>query len=472
MTGRKRERDELNRLCDSRESEFVALYGRRRVGKTYLVRETFEGRFSFCHTGKSGAGLRGQLAHFRKSLEEWGGVGVAAPKNWDEAFDGLKRVVMASKMAKKVLFLDELPWMDTPKSGCLSALESFWNEWASARKDVLLIVCGSAASWMVRNLFRNRGGLHNRVTARICLMPFTLGECERYAEDQGLALSRGDVAEGYMVFGGIPYYWHCLKPGLSLSQNVDALFFSENAPLRGEFSEIYKSLFGKSEAYEKVVAALAGRQSGMTRSDIVGVVGHGIEGNLTSVLDNLECSGFTRRYRAMGKRKRDAFYQLTDNFTLFHFRFLGGRTDDPSFWQVTAQTPARAAWRGVAFERLCLLHLRQINAALGVSGINVEAYAWRHFPDDMYPEGAQIDLLLDRSDNVVNVCEAKFSSDLYAIDAGTERELMRKLAVFAGSAGTRKAVHLTLITSFGLLRNAHSGRVQSVVTLDDLFRDA
>ena len=314
-------------------------------------------------------------------------------------------------------------------------------------------------------------GLHNRVTARIRLMPFTLGECEKYAEDQGLAMSRGDVAEGYMVFGGIPYYWHCLKPGLSLSQNVDAMFFAENAPLRGEFAEIYKSLFGRAEAYEKVVAALAGRQSGMTRSDIVAAVGRGIAGNLTTVLDNLECSGFTRRFRAMGKRKRDAFYQLTDNFSLFHFRFLGGRTDDPAFWQSTAQTPERSAWKGVAFERLCLQHLRQIRAALGVSGVNVEAYAWRHTPDDTFPEGAQIDLLLDRSDNVVNVCEAKYSSDIYAIDAKTEKSLMRKLAVFVGTAGTRKAVHLTMLTAFGLMRNAHSGRVQSVVTLDDLFRD-
>ncbi len=470
MIGRKREREELNRLYDSRESEFVALYGRRRVGKTYLVRETFGGRFSFCHTGKPKGGAREQLAHFGKSLAEWGAKGTASPKSWDEAFDGLKRVVNASKMPKKVLFIDEMPWMDTPRSGCLSALESFWNEWASARKDILLIVCGSAASWMVRNLFKNRRGLHNRVTARIGLMPFTLGECEQYAEEQGLVMSRGDIAECYMILGGIPYYWHCLRPGLSLSQNVDSMFFVENAPLRDEFSEIYKSLFGNAEAYEKVVAALAGKQSGMTRADIIEAAGSGIAGNLSTVLDNLECSGFTRRFRALGKRKRDAFYQLTDSFTLFHFRFLGGRTADPSFWQSTAQTHARATWKGLAFERLCLQHLRQIREALGVSGVNVEAYAWRHTPDDTFPYGAQIDLLLDRSDNVVNVCEAKYCSETYAIDAKTESSLMRKLAVFSQTTGTRKAVHLTMLTTFGLVRNAHSGRVQSVVTLDDLFR--
>jgi hypothetical protein len=472
MIGRLEEQKELNRLFDSPESEFVALYGRRRVGKTYLVREVFDGRFAFCHTGKSDTGLRGQLAHFRKSLEEWGGVGMATPKNWEEAFDGLKKVVAASREMKKVVFIDEMPWMDTPRSHCLSALESFWNEWASARKDVLLIVCGSAASWMVKNLFRNRGGLHNRVTARIALMPFTLSECEKYAAERGLAMSRDDIAECFMVFGGIPYYWRNLRPGASLAQNIDALLFRPNAPMKGEFGELYKSLFGKSAAHEKVVAALAGKKSGMTRSEISDAVGDGVKGMLTDVLENLECSGFVSRSRMLGKRKRDAVFRLIDNFTLFHFRFLADPPTSPRFWETTVLSPARSAWRGLAFERLCLQHVPQMLAALGVSGVHVEAYAWRHVPDDECPIGAQIDLVLDRADGVVNACEMKYSRDAYMIDAKTEKELSEKLAVFSGVTKTRKAVHLTIVSAHGLLRNSHSGRVQSTIDLDDLFKEA
>ncbi len=472
MIGRLEEQNELNRLFDSPESEFVAIYGRRRVGKTYLVREVFDGRFAFCHTGKSGTGLRGQLAHFRKSLEDWGGRGVASPKNWEEAFDGLKKVVAASTETRKVVFIDEMPWMDTPRSHCLSALESFWNEWASARKDVMLIVCGSAASWMVKNLFRNRGGLHNRVTARMALMPFTLSECEKYAAERGLAMSRDDIAECYMVFGGIPYYWRNLRPGVSLAQNIDALLFRPNAPMKGEFGELYKSLFGKSAAHEKVVAVLAGKKSGMTRSEIAAAVGDGLKGMLSGVLENLECSGFVSRCRMLGKRKRDAVYRLIDGFTLFHFRFLADPPTSPRFWETTVLSPARSAWRGLAFERLCLQHVPQMLTALGIPGIHVEAYAWRHLPDGECPIGAQIDLILDRADGVINVCEMKYSRDAYMIDAKTEKELSEKLAVFSGVTKTRKAVHLTIVSAHGLIRNAHSGRVQSTIVLDDLFRES
>ena len=470
MVGRLDEQRELNRLFDSRESEFVALYGRRRVGKTYLVREVFEGRFAFCHTGKSGVGLRGQLAHFRKSLEEWGGVCATAPKSWDEAFDRLKKVVAASREPKKVVFIDEMPWMDTPRSHCLSALESFWNEWASARKDVLLIVCGSAASWMVKNLFRNRGGLHNRVTARIALMPFTLSECEKYAAERGLAMSRDDIAECFMVFGGIPYYWRNLRPGASLAQNIDAMLFRQNAPRRGEFGELYKSLFGNSAAHEKVVAALAGKKSGMTRSEISEAVGDGMKGMLTDVLENLECSGFVGHSRMLGRRKRDTVFRLLDNFTLFHFRFLVNPPTSPRFWETTVLSPTRAAWRGLAFEGLCLQHVPQILNALGVSGVHAEAYAWRHIPDAECPIGAQIDLVIDRADGVVNVCEMKYTRDAYMIDSKAEKELAEKLSVFSAVAKTRKAVHLTMVSAHGLLKNIHSSRVQSMVTLDDLFK--
>ena len=471
MIGRCEEIAQLNRLYDSRESEFVAVYGRRRVGKTYLVREMFDGRFTFAHTGKSEGSLRVQLHHFHQSLTAFSAARLAKPKSWDDAFGALKKVIAASPESRKVVFIDELPWMDTPRSGFLSALDSFWNEWASVRKDILLIVCGSAASWMVKNLFRNRGGLHNRVTARIWLMPFTLSECERYASERGLEMSRRELAECYMIFGGIPYYWRCLQQGMSLAQNIDRTVFAASAPLRNEFGELYKSLFRSSHLYERVVSVLARKKIGMTRSEIIATAGDGIAGTLSEVLESLECSGFVRRYRSPGKKARDSVYQLIDEFTFFHFRFLDGATTDEHFWQTMAQTPVRSAWRGLAFERLCLLHVRQIKAALGISGIHVESYAWRQDPDESVPEGAQIDLLLERSDGVTNVCEMKFCADRYVMDARAESEISRKLTVFQAVTKTRQTLHLTLVTSFGLMRNKHSGRVQSEVTLDDLFKE-
>jgi hypothetical protein len=470
MIGRIREINELNRLHESGESEFVAIYGRRRVGKTYLVRETFADRFAFYHMGLPKGTKREQLAHFRESLASAGFAGVS-PRDWFAAFRALREVVAASPFRRKIVFLDELPWMDTAKSGFLMALEAFWNEWASARKDILLIVCGSAASWMVKNLFRNRGGMHNRVTSRICLQPFTLAECEAFARDRGLDMSRHDIAECYMALGGIPYYWRYLARGRSLAQNIDRLCFAADAPLKGEFRELYSSLFHDAWTYGRIVAALATKKCGMTRLELLDALGVPATGRLSEALETLEASGFVRSYRSYGATKKNTIYQLLDPFTLFHFRFLDPPSTDECFWSSTSASHAQTVWKGLAFERLCLLHLRQIRKALGVGAIHVEAYGWTFRGNDTYPDGVQIDLVLDRADNVVNVCELKYSRDAFVIDKAYEAALGRKIATFAGVNRLRKAVHLTMVTASGLVHNAHSGRVQSVVTLDDLFAD-
>ena len=468
MIGRTKEIEELNRLYESDESEFVAVYGRRRVGKTYLVRETFSDRFAFHHTGLPNATKHQQLVHFKESLVA-AGARVKTPRNWFEAFHVLREVVARSAFRRKVVFIDELPWMDTAKSDFLMALETFWNEWASARKDIVLIVCGSAAAWMVKNLFRNRGGLHNRVTARICLQPFTLGECEMFATDRGLGMSRADIAECYMALGGIPYYWRYLARGMSLAQNLDRLCFAVDAPLKGEFDELYSSLFRDAISYKKVVAALAKKKVGMTRLELIEALDISTTGRLSEILKTLEASGFIRSYRSYGAKKKNAIYQLTDPFTLFHFRFLETPSTDEHFWSSTLSSPAQAAWRGLAFERLCLLHLSQVRRALGVGSIHVEAYGWSFKGDETYPDGVQIDLVLERADNVINICEMKYSANVYAIDKAYDSALGRKIATFAGVTGTRKAIHLTLVTANGLLRNQYSGRVQSEVVLADLF---
>ena len=468
MIGRTKEIEELIRLYESDESEFVAVYGRRRVGKTYLVRETFSDRFAFHHTGLPNATKHQQLVHFKESLAA-AGARVKTPRNWFEAFHALREVVARSAFRRKVVFIDELPWMDTAKSDFLMALETFWNEWASARKDIVLIVCGSAAAWMVKNLFRNRGGLHNRVTARICLQPFTLGECEMFAAERGLGMSRADIAECYMALGGIPYYWRYLARGMSLAQNLDRLCFAVDAPLKGEFDELYSSLFRDAISYKKVVAALAKKKIGMTRLELIEALDISTTGRLSESLKTLEASGFIRSYRSYGAKKKNAIYQLTDPFTLFHFRFLETPSTDEHFWSSTLSSPAQAAWRGLAFERLCLLHLPQVRRALGVGSIHVEAYGWSFKGDETYPDGVQIDLVLERADNVINICEMKYSATVYAIDKAYDSALGRKIATFAGVTGTRKAIHLTLVTANGLLHNQYSSRVQSEVVLADLF---
>ena len=471
MIGRIEETQLLTRLFNSEESEFVAVYGRRRVGKTYLIRETFESRFSFIHTGLPCVSTRKQLSHFFKSLKDCGYAGKKLPKDWFEAFEMLKATVSSRMEKRKVVFIDELPWMDSARSDFLIALEAFWNEWASPRKDILFIVCGSASSWIVNKLFKDKGGLHNRITARILLKPFTLHECELYLQSRGIDMTRNDIAECYMAIGGIPYYWRHLTRGCSLAQNFDSMFFSDSAPLKGEFAELYASLFKNAPLYMKIVNALATKKVGMTRLEMTQAAGIADTGIVSDALETLEESGFIRRYRFFGKKKRESIYQLIDNFTLFHFQFLDNVTMDQHFWTNTISSARQAAWRGLAFERLCLQHAEQMRKALGIAGVHTEIYAWRHAADAVYPKGAQIDLILDRADNVINICEMKYAKGRYLLDKETLDDLNEKAEVFRAVSKTGKAIHLTMVTSNGLVANAYANQIPSEITLADLFSE-
>ncbi|MBQ5737629.1 MAG: ATP-binding protein [Alistipes sp.] len=469
IIGRKEEQQILHSAVQSENSEFVAVYGRRRVGKTYLIRETFGYKFTFQHTGLAKGNTKEQLFSFAISLRDAGYDDCPIPKSWLEAFSLLSTYLKNSTDEKKIVFLDELPWMDTPRSNFISAFEHFWNGWASARKDIVLIICGSATSWIINKVINDHGGLHNRVTKQIALQPFTLKECEMFAESKGLEMSRYQLAECYMVFGGIPYYWSLLEKGLSLSQNIDKIIFAKNGKLSNEFNQLYASLFKSPEQYIDIVTALGKKKVGMTREEIIVAINKYSNGALSKVLDELEYCGFIRKYNGFDKKSKQAIYQLIDSYTLFYFKFIQqNENNDEHFWSASIDSAMHRAWSGLAFERLCMAHTQQIKAALGIAGVLSNVYSWRKEADEM-SDGAQIDLLIDRKDQVINLCEMKYSLSEYAIDAEYEQKLRNKKSVFIDTTNTRKAVHLTMVTTFGIKANAHSGIVQNEITLEDLF---
>ena len=473
MVGRVRERQELEASLSAGEAQLIAVCGRRRVGKTYLVRESFHGKFFFEHAGIMHGTMVEQLSEFSDSLRRAGLEDVRALSGWRDAFNELERLIVAKRRTgKKVLFIDEMPWMDTPKSGFLKAFEVFWNGWCSGRNDVVFVICGSATSWIVKKVFQNKGGLYNRTTGRIFLEPFTLAECRELVESKGILLGDDELAEAYMIFGGVPYYWTLLSKGRSLAQNIDQLCFAAGGKLRHEFDELYASLFENGGAHLRLVRELAECKSGMTQKDLLAAAGVSSGGNGKRYLEELEQSGFVRKFTSYGKRKRNSQYQLIDCFTLFHLKFLEGESNpDECYWQHSVNSPKVNAWRGLAFERVCFWHVRQIKKALGVSGVMTQVYCWRHVADDVYPVGAQIDMLIERADRVINVCEMKFTARPFSIDKSYLERLKIKLGAFEQVTKTRSAIHLTLVTAAGLLHNKHSGIVQSEVTLDDLFKE-
>ena len=471
MIGRRAELKALRTAYESEYSEFVTIYGRRRIGKTFLVNEAFGYSFAFHCAGLKGEGMARQLDNFRFSLRRYGHEGCPRLKSWLEAFYELERFLERKDAGRKVVFIDEMPWMDTRKSGFLAALEGFWNGWATSRKDILLIACGSATSWIVRKINRNRGGLHNRVGVRLKLSPFTLSECEEYANERRLGYDRLNLAECYMALGGVAYYWNQLEKGKSPGQNFDNLFFGPGDGLRLEFDELYSSLFRSPEPYMRIVTALGKRRSGLTRDEILAEIGaKSGGGKFSEMLADLEECGFIRSFCPFGG-KNGVIYQLVDNFSLFFLQFVKGtKSRDGDYWTASVTSEVKNAWRGQAYERLCLSHIPQIKAALGISGVHTDVYSMRA-DGDATSRGAQIDLLIDRRDGIVNLCEMKFSREEYAITKEEHGKLQNRIAAFERIAGKNKSVHLTMVTTCGLAHNTYWNDVQSEVVLDDLFRE-
>ncbi|WP_026506939.1 AAA family ATPase [Butyrivibrio sp. MC2013] len=474
MIGRKKEIAELNRLYDSKKAELLAIYGRRRVGKTYLVDETFEGRITFRHAGLSptetakGA-LRLQLRNFYNSLLDQGMPESKAPDNWLDAFFILEQFLKSKDTGERQLvFLDELPWLDTPRSGFITAFEAFWNNWACHRKNLMVIVCGSANSWILDKLINNHGGLYNRVTYEIKLSPFSLSECEEYYSEQGVSFSRYDIAQSYMILGGVPFYLGYMQRNKSLAQNIDDLFFSKGAKLSDEYDRLFASAFSNPEAMKEIVAVLSGRNMGYCREELVARLRHSDGGTLSKHLKALIASDFIISYYPFGEGKRKEYFRLTDSFCLFYLHFKSKINSKPElYWEKNVSGHEISSWRGFAFERLCFNHIPQIKKALGISGVITSESAWSKKADD--EDGVQIDLLILRNDNVVNMCEIKYYSDDYTVDKDYYRTMLRRTEILSGMVPKKCAVYGTLITTFGLKHNEYSGVFNNLVTLDDLF---
>lgn len=468
IIGRKSEIQELTESYESRMAEFVIVYGRRRVGKTFLVRHVFENNFDFYVTGLFNKSKERQLENFSNALSEYSGEDCGTPKDWYDAFRKLKQYLKnINRPGRKIVFFDEMPWMDTQKSDFVSALENFWNGWGSGEKDLMLIVCGSATSWITKKLFGDVGGLYNRDTRRICLQPFTLKETEEYLIANNIMFNRYEIAECYMILGGIPFYLSKIRKGFSLAQNIDMLLFRKNCALKDEFKHLYDALFRKSELYVKVVEALSEKKEGLARSEISNITGIPNSGYLTKILSNLIDCNFVAPINLYGKKSRETVYQLSDFFTLFYFRFIKDNFGkDENFWTNRIDSPSHRAWCGFAFEQICMAHINGIKDRLGISGVATVCSAWREKSEN---GGAQIDLIIDRRDQVTDICEMKFSLGEYSITKEYAESLMNKINVFRDTVKTRNAIHLVMVTSFGLKKNSHSGVVQNEVTLDDLF---
>ncbi len=472
MIGRKKEIEILEKAFTSEKPELAAVVGRRRVGKTYLVRAFFQNKIDFEMVGLQNGDKEQQLRNFAYSLKEAKRserLG-AVPKDWLEAFHELKEYLEAlSPGRKKVVFIDELPWMATAKSDFLTGFGYFWNSYAS-KSNIVVIICGSATAWMIKKIINNKGGLHNRVTRKIVLQPFSLTETEAYFDARDIVFNRYQILQLYMAMGGIPHYLDQVEGGKSAVQNIDDICFHPQGLLRTEFGNLYSSLFSKPQRYEAIVTVLASTWKGLTRSEILSATGMKDGGGLTTVLKELEMSGFISSYVPFNKKKKDALFRLTDNYSLFYLKFIRDIPErEAGSWKSLSQNQSWKSWSGYAFENICLQHIGKIKAALGISGIFSRQFSFTAKPSPQHG-GAQIDLLIDRMDNTISLCEMKFYNDEIILSKTDSENLRRKRAVFRMVSKTKKNMFIVLVTTLGLVPNKHStGLIDNVVVMDDLF---
>lgn len=480
IKGRVEEIGILEKAFYSADPEFIAVYGRRRVGKTFLIREFYEDSICFELIGVHEASLKVQLKNFAQSLKNAIGMGILpqAPGTWFEAFSYLEQFLESLKKnqntSKRVVFIDELPWLYTPKSNFLAALEHFWNSYGSKQNNLILVVCGSAASWMIQKIVNSKGGLHNRFTRQIRLLPFTLTETESFLKSRGVILTRFQIVSLYMAMGGVPFYLKQAEPGLSSAQIIDKVCFLKDGLLRNEFEKLFASLFDQSDQHTRIVDVLRQNRSGISRNLVLSAAKIPSGGTASKILEELEESGFISSWIPFGKKSNDAIYRITDEFTLFYFDWikpLGKRDPGAGYWLSRQNDPRRRAWAGYTFEGICMKHLQQIKNALGIGMVETFNGPWHYIaPKNSSGTGAQIDLLIDRRDAAINLCEMKFSESEFTIDADYAKILRQKKDVFKNVTRTKKNIFITMITTFGITSNSYSNEIVSnSLTIECLF---
>jgi uncharacterized protein len=472
LIGRKEEQTILLEALHSESAEMVAIFGRRRVGKTFLIKQTYQEHIAYELTGLQSLNNEEQLQNFSNQLEVFSQspVPVKKPTNWLDAFFMLAKFLEKQPTDKKqVVFFDEVPWLAGNKAGFIVGLGWFWNSWAEKR-NIVVVICGSAASWMIQKIVNDRGGLHNRITKRVFLDPFTLAETETYLQSRNIFYNRYQIIQIYMAIGGIPHYLKGITAGKSATQNINDMCFSKNGLLRDEFSRLYAALFANADNHIAAVRALAQSRQGLTRPAIIKNAQLSEGGNTTKVLEELEQSGFITSYYPFDKRKKDMLYRLTDEYSLFYLRFIEHNKDSGSdAWNQLSQTPTVKVWSGYAYENTCLKHLPNLKKALGISGVYTQASTFFQKATDT-EKGAQIDLVLDRNDQIINLFEIKYYNTEFTLSEADAKALRNQMWTFKAKTGTKKHLMIILLTTFGMEHNKHSlGLVEKILTMDDLF---
>jgi len=453
VIGREREKGIIENYIKKAGGQLITIVGRRRVGKTFFVNNTYKDRLDFTFIGTKDGSKENQLKKFSEQLNKYSGsqLPIQVPKSWDEAFSQLSIILTTKGKKKKIIFLDEFPWIDSHKSGFLDEFTYWWNSWAE-KQNLVVILCGSAASWMIKKVISAKGGLHNRVTKNITMEPFTLAETKLFLDSKKIKLSYHQILQLYMVTGGIPFYLEDVERGASVHQNIQRMCFEKDGLLTKEFDNLYRALFDNPDRHIEIIKALATKWKGLTRSEIIETTKIKNGGTLTKTLDELEASSFITEIYPFGKKKKDKLYRLTDEYSLFYLRFMHEKRRSALSWQSVAKSRHYTSWTGYAFENICIKHIDQVTKILGISGTDTTVSSFL----EKSPDGFQIDMLIDRADDTINICEMKFYNAEWKMTKEDALKLQNRREQFRLATKTKKVLLNTIISPYGIYKNEYA----------------
>ena len=329
---------------------------------------------------------------------------------------------------------------------------------------------------MIKHILTDTGGLHGRVTKRIHLQPFNLGQTEEFLRARDIRLAKKEIIELYMAVGGVAKYLTYVNPGKSSAQIINDICFNSSGDLYNEFEFLYRSLFDNYLYHIKIIRALASSSSGLTKNELLVAAGLSSGGRSSQFIQELVESDFIVYSVPFGKKSSNGKYILVDEYSLFYLRWIesvtkqGSSRVDEHYWLKQKTSAAWIAWSGYAFEAICQKHYLQIKKALGIGAVSTAISSWHH-RSSTGEKGAQIDLVIDRADACINLCEIKFHKNEFTITKEYFNQLAYKKELFQKITKTRKTVFMTLITCSGVLKNEYYRQAVDGgdITTDELF---
>jgi AAA+ ATPase superfamily predicted ATPase len=462
--GRKVEIAQLTALIDLPRPSIAVIYGRRRVGKSELIRHVTQGKNVLSFEGLEGQPKHKQIKNFLFQLSAQSNIREKNISDWPDALILLRTLTQDGQW---IIILDEFQWMANYQNELVSVIKMIWEKYLSQNPDLTLILCGSIASFMKSKVLKS-SALYGRTDYELNLHELNLSEISEFFPGKG----SDEVIDTAMLVGGIPKYLELISEYPSLYDALEPLAFSQDGFFKTEYDRLFASHFGKKPIFMKIIQTLATNPYGLTTGKLAKEMQVASGGTLCHQLDDLESAGFLHSIIPFDKPEGSKLrkYILMDAYVRFYHSIIRGsmkETTPPNTqFHAIMSSPRYAAWAGMAFEFLCMRHHKEISRILGFHGIPYTAGPFFQRKTLDTP-GVQIDLLFERSDKILVLCEMKYL--LASVPGDIIDQVNRKVSALQEKYPGRTILKVLLTKTGSTETVAKKGYFFRIIRADELI---